>query len=146
MSINALSCVQSIISKQIAVQAPIVYTKPVNPTKLRIWYKFAGNVINSAPNYSGSNNGTIVNGAAPFFLFIMHCTEDKQLIDILYVSLCIYNILFLIRLTDWSNDKSRPRGRCSINNIELLNYVCCACYRYVCTASVVYETCRGTVY
>ena len=62
MSINALSSVQSIISKKIAVQAPIVYTKPVQPAKLRIWYKFAGNLTNSAPNYSGSNNGTIVNG------------------------------------------------------------------------------------
>ena len=63
MSINALSCVQSIISKKIAAQSPIVYTKPLQPAKLRIWYKFAGNVTNSAPNYSGSNNGTIVNGS-----------------------------------------------------------------------------------
>ena len=62
MSINALSCVQSIISKKIAVQAPIVYTKPVLSTKLKIWYKFAGNLTNLAPSFGGSNNGTIVNG------------------------------------------------------------------------------------
>ena len=28
---------------------------------LRIWYKFAGNLTNSAPNYLGSNNGTVFN-------------------------------------------------------------------------------------
>jgi hypothetical protein len=34
----------------------------VQPAKLRIWYTFAGNLINSAPNYFGSNNGIIVSG------------------------------------------------------------------------------------
>lgn len=62
MSINCLSSVQSLVRKS-SVSAPIVYTKTVQPTKLRIWYKFVGNVTNSAPNYSGSNNGTIVLGA-----------------------------------------------------------------------------------
>ena len=60
MSINCLSTIQSIINKKSAVQAPVVSI--VQPAKLRIWYKFAGNLTNSAPNYSGSNNGTIVNG------------------------------------------------------------------------------------
>ena len=63
MSINALSCVQSIISKNSVVQAPVDYTKPVQPSKRRIWYTFAGNVNNSAPSYIGSNNGAILNGA-----------------------------------------------------------------------------------
>ena len=62
MSINALSCLQSIISKNSVVQAPVLYTKPVQPSKLRIWYTFAGNLTNSAPSFSGSNNGTIVSG------------------------------------------------------------------------------------
>ena len=30
---------------------------------IRIWFKFAGNLTNSAPNYLGSNNGTVVNGS-----------------------------------------------------------------------------------
>ena len=41
----------------------ILNTKPVQPSKLRIWYTFAGNVNNSAPSYIASNNGAIVNGA-----------------------------------------------------------------------------------
>ena len=61
MSINALSCLQSIISKNSVVQAPVVYT--VQSTKLRIWYKFNSNLTNSAPSFLGSNNGTIVSGS-----------------------------------------------------------------------------------
>lgn len=63
MSINCLASVQSIINKKSAVQAPVVYTKPVQSTKLRIWYKFNNNLTNSAPSFSGSNNGTILNGS-----------------------------------------------------------------------------------
>lgn len=61
MSINTMSCIQSILKNK-TTSAPIVYTKPIQPTKLRIWYVFSGNVNNSAPSYLGSNNGTIVNG------------------------------------------------------------------------------------
>ena len=61
MSINALSCVQSIINKKSAVQAPVVSI--VQSAKLKIWYKFNSNLNNSAPSFVGSNNGTVVNGS-----------------------------------------------------------------------------------
>jgi hypothetical protein len=60
---NTLSTLQSTITKS-SKSIPVVIPYPVQPTKLRLWYKFAGNINNSAPNYSTVNHATAVNGGS----------------------------------------------------------------------------------
>lgn len=61
---NTLSTIQSTLSKSSKSIPSVVATYPMQPTYLKIWYKFAGNLTNSAPNFSGSNNGTVVSGGS----------------------------------------------------------------------------------
>jgi hypothetical protein len=53
MSINSLSCIQSLSTK-------CNKTIPPLSASLIIWNKFNGNLNNSAPNYIGTNNGTYI--------------------------------------------------------------------------------------
>ena len=59
MSINAMSCIQSLIKNKKA-QAQFTLVQSSN---LKVWYKFNSNLNNSAPSFLGLNNGTVVSGS-----------------------------------------------------------------------------------